>query len=272
MRWMKVRRPGLVFGVEQVHRAQQLLRRHRRPDLQRDRVADAAEVFGVCAVDLRGAHADPRVVRAQVEPAPVTRHLAGQRFLVGQQQRFVRGVEVDAVEVVDLATRQRLHEAHGIADGVDHAAVLVGQRRMAYPAEVPVFGVVQVGETAVDQRADEVHRHRRTRVRLDHATRIGPARCERELRRVDHVAAIAGQRDLADGLAVGRTRLGVLAGEPAHAHHRLAHAVHEHQAHLQQHLEAVGDDIGGARGRRSRRSRRPAAGSACLPALRRAAS
>src|SRR3546814_7454833 len=33
------------------------------------------------------------------------------------------------------------------------------------------------------------------------------------------------------------------AGEAAHPHHRQAHAVHQHQAHLQQHLEPVGDDV-----------------------------
>ena len=47
--------------------------------------------------------------------------------------------------------------------------------------------------------------------------------------------------------------------------------MHEHEAHLQQHLQPVGDHRRCIR-RSSRRSRRPAAGSACLPAARRAAA
>ena len=235
---------GLVVGIEHVDQLQQLLRRHRWPDLDRDRIADAAEILDVRAIERRGAHPDPREMRAEVEPAPLPRHLPGLRFLVRQQQRFVRGVEIDAVEVVHFAAGERLHEAHRIADAGDHVVVFVGKRRMRHPAEIPVLGMVQVGETAVDQRAHEVHRHRRTRVRLDHAARIRDARRGGEFRRIDDVAAIARQRRAVDRLGVGRTRLGVLAGETTDADHRHAQPVHQHQAHLQQHLEPVGNDVG----------------------------
>ena len=60
---------------------------------------------------------------------------------------------------------------------------------------------------------------------------------------VDDVAAVARQRHAVARFGVGRTRLGVLAGEAADAHHRQAQAVHQHQAHLQQHLEPVGDHV-----------------------------
>jgi hypothetical protein len=117
---------------------------------------------------------------------------------------------------------------------------------MTDPVQVPVFRVVQVGETVVDQRADEVHRHRRARMALDHPARVGDAGLGGEGRAVDQVATVARQGHAVLALGVGRARLGVLAGEAADAHHRQAHAVHQHQAHLQQHLEAVRDHLGRA--------------------------
>ncbi len=232
----------LVFRIQHIDQAQQLIGRDRRPHLDGDRIAHAAQVLHVRAVDRRGAHANPREVRAQVEPAPLARHFTGQRFLVRQQQRFVRGIEIDAIEIVDFGTGQGLHEAHGITNRAHHVLVLGRQRRVAHPAQVPVFWMVQVGETAVDQRAHEIHRHRRTRMRLDHPARIRDPRLRGELRPVDQIAAVAGQRGPIAGLVVGRTWLGVLAGEPSHPHHRQAQAMHQHQAHLQQDLQPVGDE------------------------------
>jgi len=42
--------------------------------------------------------------------------------------------------------------------------------------EVPVLGVMEVGETAVDQRADEVEGERRSLVALDQPMGLGNAR------------------------------------------------------------------------------------------------
>ena len=69
----------------------------------------------------------------------------------------------------------------------------------------------------------------------------GGAACGFERDVVDDVAAIAGQFHAADRLGIGRTRLGVLPGKAPHPDHRRAQAVHQHQAHLQQHLEPVGN-------------------------------
>ena len=60
--------------------------------------------------------------------------------------------------------------------------------------EVPVLGVVQVGEAAVDQGADEVEGERRALVAAQQAVGIGGARLRRERRAVDEVAAVGGQR------------------------------------------------------------------------------
>ena len=64
-----------------------------------------------------------------------------------------------------------------------------------------------------------------------------------EAGRVDDVAAVARERHAVARFVVGRTRLRVLAGEATDAHHRQAQPVHEHEAHLQQHLQAVGDHV-----------------------------
>ena len=158
----------------------------------------------------------------------------------------MRGVEIGAIEVVQRLARDRFHEAHSVADRRDHARVFVGQWRMADPVQAPVFGMVQVGETAVDQRAHEIHRHRRARMRLQQAARIGRTRSEFELGAIDDVAAVAWQGRAVARFGVGRTRLRVLARKAADAHDRLAQPVHEHEAHLQQHLQAVRDDLGRA--------------------------
>jgi hypothetical protein len=78
------------------------------------------------------------------------------------------------------------------------------------------------------------------------ALRIGASCFGRERRRVDEIAAVARQRRAVARLGIGRTRLGVLAGETADAHHGQLQAMHEHEAHLQHDLEAVGDQRRGA--------------------------
>ena len=55
------------------------------------------------------------------------------------------------------------------------AVVLVGERRVLDEVEVPVLGVVQVGEAAVDQGADEVERQRGALVAAQQQLRIGRA-------------------------------------------------------------------------------------------------
>ena len=48
-----------------------------------------------------------------------------------------------------------------------------------------------------------------------------------------------------DRLGVGRAGLGELAGDPAHLHDRDARAVAEHDRHLEDHLQAIADPVGG---------------------------
>ena len=123
------------------------------------------------------------------------------------------------------------------------AAVLLGHGRVLHPVEVPVLQAVRVHEAAAHQGADEIQRQRGALVAAQHQLRIGLARRRGELGTVDQVAAIARQRDAVARFEFVRARLGVLAGEPAHADHRLLAAVDQHQAHLQQDFELVGDGV-----------------------------
>ena len=66
-----------------------------------------------------------------------------------------------------------------------------------------------------------------------------------ELVGVDRVAAVGGQRDALAGLGVVAARLGELPRHPAHLDHGQAAAVHEHDRHLQDRLDAAADGVGG---------------------------
>ena len=100
-------------------------------------------------------------------------------------------------------------------------------------------------------------RRRSWRTRGSSAAGRRPGRPGR-LQRVDHVAAVGRQAERVD---VGRPRLGVLPGDPAHLDHR--HATRRRSARPPSAAACGRWPAGGARccRRTSRRSRRPAAGT-----------
>jgi hypothetical protein len=236
----------LVFGVDPLEQLEQRLRGEVRADLDADRVADAAQVLDVCSARVDGACAEPGQVGREVVPAGPFRGGAGLRLLVGQQQRLMAGVEIDPTRVPGRLARDGLHEVQRAADFGDHPTVLRRGRRQVHELEVPVLRVVKVCETAVDQGADEVQRQRRARVTTQHVDRIRGARFGGELGPVDQVAAVRGERHAVTRLEVGGARLGVLAREAPDTGDATLQPVHQHQAHLQQDLELVGDDLRGA--------------------------
>ena len=65
-----------------------------------------------------------------------------------------------------------------------------------------------------------------------------------ELAAIDIVAAIGRQRHAVLGLEIVGARLGELAGDAAHFHHRHAGGEGQHHRHLQQHAEGVADIVG----------------------------
>ena len=141
-----------------------------------------------------------------------------------------------------------LGKPKGLIDRGDDGVILAGEGRTLGKFEVPVLGMVQVGEAAVGEGAHKVERHRRAAIGFQQAFGVGTAGLRCELGGGDVIAAIAGQREAGAGLHRRRARLGVLPGEAPHADHRRLEPIDEHHAHLEQDLEAVGDDVGAALG------------------------
>ena len=147
------------------------------------------------AVDLPGALADPQQVRRAVVPVAGEAVAAGERLLEAEDQRFVRRVEVDFVQLrlvreVDAARR---HEMQGPLDAVGDLFVAAPLTAGRDELEVPLVHAVEVGEAALGERAQQVERGRGLVVAAQHALRIGPARDRVEREVVDDVAEVRGQ-------------------------------------------------------------------------------
>ena len=96
---------------------------------------------------------------------------------------------------------------------------------------------MQVGETAVDQRPDEIQRQGRPSVGPQHDLGIRLAVGRGEPGAVDQVAPVAWQRFPVPRLVIGAAGLGVLSGHAADADDRLAQADEHDERHLQQDLD-----------------------------------
>ena len=102
-------------------------------------IGDAAEIFDVRAVELRGAHADPRHVGRQVVPALLARNEARLRLLVQQMQAFVARVEVRVRRLVHGAAADAFEEIERVGDRAGDALIAVLERRVMDEAEIPVL-------------------------------------------------------------------------------------------------------------------------------------
>ena len=172
---------------------------------------------------------------------------AGERLLVGEQEGFVAGVEVG---LADLRRAGRgdaagLHEGQRLIDAGGEVLVAAGERGALDEAEVPAMDLMQVGIAAGGEGAQQVERAGGLEVAELHARGIGDAGLGGELGAVDDIAAVGGQGDAVDGLVVGATGLGELAGHAAEFHHRHGGAEGEHDRHLEEDAEGVADDVGG---------------------------
>ena len=201
------------------------------------------------AVDLAGALADPEHVGGAVVPVVGEGVLAGEGFLVAEDQRLVAREEVDLVERwqglgVDAAG---LHEAQGAVDVVCQALVALTLAAGCHELLVPLVDAGQVGEAALHERPEQVQGRRRLVVRLQQALGVGHPRRLGGGDVVDDVTAERRQVEIADALRVGRARLGELPGDASHLHDRDAGGVAEHDGHLEDDLERVADAVGGER-------------------------
>ncbi|MPL73688.1 hypothetical protein SDC9_19494 [bioreactor metagenome] len=241
---------GFVLRVQLRHQHLQIVGRGRGTAFQPDRVLHAAAELDMRAVGLTGAVADPdHVARARQRNARGAVDTA-QRLFVFQQQRLVRGVEIDLRELMRGVRGHpgRGHEVHRIADALGHLAIARGLVLVGEAGD-PALHPVDVGIAAGREGAQQVQRGRGLGIGLQHPVGIGHAGLGGEVEAVDDVAAIARQLDAADRLGRGRARLGELPGHAPDLDHRHFRAPGQHDRHLQHHLEGVADVVGGEFGK-----------------------
>ena len=99
MRVIRVSRPGSFSGFSRSIRRSRSSGSHGRAAFHADRVLDAAQELDMGAVDLAGAVAEPQQMGRAVVPVAGRRIDAGQRLLIGQEQRLVRGVELGLADL-----------------------------------------------------------------------------------------------------------------------------------------------------------------------------
>ncbi len=223
---------GLVRGVKGSDQLLQPLPRHTGADLDSDGVGYTAEIFDVRAIHFRRAHADPREMRRQVVPARAPVEVSRLRLFVQQVQAFVCRVDIRTAGLVHRLPGNRFQKIERVRDRSDDCVVLIRHWRMPDPVQVPVFRMMQVGETAVDQGTHEIQGQRRPLVTAKNQLRIGHPICRSEGAAIDHVTAETRQRPAIAGLRVRGTRLGVLASHAPDPNDGFLEAVEHDEAHL----------------------------------------
>ena len=138
----------------------------------------------------------------------------------------------------------RRHEAQRPVDLRGDALVALPLDRGGDELLVPQVHLREVGETTLGEGTQQVQRRGRLLVGRHEPLRVRQARLGFERLVVDHVAAERGQLGLAHPFHLGRARLGELAGDAAHLHHRHPGRVGEGDGHLQDDLELVPDGVG----------------------------
>ena len=103
---------------------------------------------------------------------------ARHRLLVGQQQRFVAGVEIGGAQLRhrirgDAAGR---HEVQRFGNALRQTFILFAGRRVRDEAQHPAMDIVQIGITALREGAQQIERRRRLGIGLHQPLRIGNAR------------------------------------------------------------------------------------------------
>ena len=177
-------------------------------------------------------------------------------------QSLVAGIEIDARGCMHALSAHGFEKIHRLGDRVDDLLICLAQRRVPQEAQVPVFRMMQIGKAAVDQRPHEIQGQRGAFVAAQQQLGVRLAFRRAESGPIDIVAAVYRQRQSVASFGIGRARLGVLPGETADPHDGLFQALQQHQAHLQQDLEAAARYCPTRNPRSFRRNRRPAAGTA----------
>ena len=103
--------------------------------------------------------------------------------------------------------------------------------------------MMEVGKARIGERPDEVQRHGGMRMGAQHAPGIRFARFGGKRGVVDDVAPVAWKRYPIAGLRIGGAGLGMLAGKAAYPHDAGSDPKDQDEAHLKEHLQAIGDNL-----------------------------
>ncbi len=236
---MKVRRPGSRFGIQLVDEPQGVVAGGGGAKLHADRVADAGEEVDVRVVQFAGALTDPEEVRGGVVREAGARIDAGQGALVVEQQRLVAGVELHALQRLEVGAAGR-HELDGAVD-VPRQRLVAGVGRVFGEALVPLVHEAEVREAALGEGADQVQRGGGRVVGPEHPAGIVAAGFRGEVVPVDDVAAVRRKSHAVAGFVVGGARLGELPRHPAHLDDRHRRTVGQDHCHLQDGLDPGAD-------------------------------
>src|SRR5579864_3662025 len=103
-------------------------------------------------------HSDPGEVSGEIVPAVTARPTASLSFFVGEMQPFMAGEEIDPMDLACSCAHDVLHELKRLDHAMSAGVILVRERRVAGEVEVPVFGMMEVGEASLYKGADKVQR------------------------------------------------------------------------------------------------------------------
>ena len=192
------------------------------------------------AVDVARSVSDPGHVRCQVVELRTARNQTRLRLFVIQMKPFVRAVERRARQIAN-ASDGNFHKANRVGNGVDELLVILVLLGQVEEIEIPQFRMVHVGKPAVNQTANEVHRHGGMPVAVQQQFRIAASGFRREFRVVNHVSAIGGQRNAVARFPFFGTGFGVLTAKTSNADNLLLASVGENQTHFEQNLQLAGN-------------------------------
>ncbi len=235
----QVQAAGVVVRVQSVDQANQVFGVHAWPDLDPNRVVHTAQELDVGAVQLPGAVADPQHVRRTVVILVGQAVAADEGLFVIQQQRFVGREETGLAQLWRRVHATGAHEGEGFIDAVGQLAVLLGQCRVGDEIQVPLMHLVQIGEAALGERAQQVQGRRGLVIGLQQAIWVRHPAFLIETDAIDDIATVGGKGHTRDGFIVGRARLGELPGHAPDFYHRAAGGEGHHDRHLQQHFKGV---------------------------------
>mmetsp|Transcript_15252 Transcript_15252/g.59646 ORF Transcript_15252/g.59646 Transcript_15252/m.59646 type:complete len:407 (-) Transcript_15252:43-1263(-) len=248
----------LPVGVEDGQNAAELLRLHRGPALDANRVLDAAEVLHVRAVQRTRTVTNPQEVCAKVVRVAASVG-EGVGRLVLEHKAFVGGEDIDLVDagVAGGHLTDSHEELDAVAQLLEDVPVRVARVRVLHRVQVPLVRIAERGEASRDEGPDVVDGGSRVEVGLQQAVGVGRALVNRVAVDVvspegsdlllDHDLLLSAVDDLLlldlDGLPAAAARLGELASAADDADDGHVGAPDEDEAHLQNDANLVLDQL-----------------------------